>query len=685
MVSLEASSASSASKRADACGVRLLLALTLALTFAVAQPALASPATSSGVFIMGVDGMDPEILARLIDEGKMPNFKQLAQEGSFQPLGTSNPPQSPVAWSNFVTGMGPGGHGIFDFMHRDRATYTPISSATAVGEEASALHLLGYVIPLGGEMENNRGGTPWWDVLHEQGVDVEVYRIPGNYPTPPSKAKVLDGMGTTDLRGGFGTYTLYTDTLVKKERPKGDIQIVTVRDTDLDGTPDTVRAFLRGPPDQLHLEPGQMPKDNEYITAPIVVYLDPDSDTAVVEAGDARVLLQEGEWSDWVELSFDMAPMGLMPVTGIVRFYAMELRPHFRLYASPVNISPASPLAPITTPDDFVEELYAAVGPFYTQGMPEEQEALKDGVFSEDDYLKQVRLVQEDTWRMLDFALDRFEPGDATFVYFSDIDLQSHMLWRHGDPKHPDAAHHPAFDAAVAEGHAQDIENFYRDVDKALGEIRKKLPKDALLMVMSDHGFQPFTRDVHLNAWLRDNGYLVLKPGKTTGYTFLDADWSKTRAFGLGFNGLYLNRKGRESQGIVVDSEADALMSELAKKLEAWRDPKNGEVIVLKLFRGSEVYSGPRTAEGPDMVVGYNKSYGCSDESTLGEITALTISDNESRWSGSHLMAPEVVPGILLINRKLSSGGHDLTDLTATLLSHYGISVLPDMTGEPIL
>jgi predicted AlkP superfamily phosphohydrolase/phosphomutase len=397
------------------------------------------------------------------------------------------------------------------------------------------------------------------------------------------------------------------------------------------------------------------------------------------------VLIQQGEWSEWVELSFDMAPMGLMPVTGIVRFYAMELRPHFRLYASPVNISPKSPLAPITSPDDFVEEIYEGVGYFYTQGMPEEQEALKDGVFDEDDYLRQVRLVQEDTRRMLELALDRFQRGDATFVYFSDIDLQSHMLWRHGDPKQPRAPHHPAFDARAAAGHIGDIDKLYGDIDIALGEIRKKLPKDTLLIVMSDHGFQPFTRDVHLNAWLRDNGYLVMKPGKTTGYTFLDADWSKSRAFGLGFNGLYLNRKGRESQGIVEDAEADALMDELVQKLEAWRDPKNGEAVVLKMFRASEAYQGPRVAEGPDMIVGYNKGYGCSDESTLGEVTAETLSDNESRWSGSHLMAPELVPGILLINRKLGSSGHDLTDLTATLLSYYGIEKLPDMTGEPIL
>jgi predicted AlkP superfamily phosphohydrolase/phosphomutase len=647
----------------------------------------AAPGDQSGMFIMGVDGMDPVILQRLIDEGKMPNFERLAEEGSFQSLGTANPPQSPVAWSNFVTGMNPGGHGIFDFMHRDKKNYAPLSSATKVSEEeVTALHVFGFVIPIsGGDLENNRGGTPWWDYLHKKGVDVEVYRIPGNYPTPASEAKVLSGMGTTDLRGGFGTYTLYTDQLVERDKPKGDIQFVTVRDLDLDGTPDTVTSALKGPPDQLHLEPGQVPSDNQYINVGITVHLDSDSDTAVVDVAGEHVLIQEGEWSDWVELNFDMAPMGLMPVSGIVRFYAKELRPGFQLYASPVNISPTSPLAPITSPDDFVEDLHDGVGFFYTQGMPEDNDALKDGVFDEDDYIKQVRLVQDDTNEMLNLALDRFEPGDATFVYFSDIDLQCHMLWRHADPKQLDAPPHPAHDADVARGHELDIEGFYTDVDKALGHVRKRLPEGTTIMVMSDHGFQSYTRQLHLNAWLRERGYLVMKEGKRTGYTVTqDIDWSKTKAFGLGFNGLYLNVKGREAQGSLDPSEVDGVMAKLAEELEAYRDPKNGKRVVKKVFRATEAYSGPRVSEGPDLLVGYDKGYGASDESTLGEVTEETIADNTSRWSGNHLMDPSVVPGVLLMNRKLESDGHDLTDLAATILSHYGIATPSDMVGEAI-
>ena len=94
-----------------------------------------------------------------------------------------------------------------------------------------------------------------------------------------------------------------------------------------------------------------------------------------------------------------------------------------------------------------------------------------------------------------------------------------------------------------------------------LGHVRERLPEDTLLIVMSDHGHAPYTRMVHLNAWLRDQGYLVLKDGKKTGHISAadDVDWSRTRAYGLGFNGLYLNLAGREGQGIVQEAQADEL------------------------------------------------------------------------------------------------------------------------------
>jgi predicted AlkP superfamily phosphohydrolase/phosphomutase len=670
------------SLRFDVRGRCIAAALATAL---VGVPASSGP-ERPGVFVMGVDGMDPVILERMMEAGQMPNFARLRDEGGFQRLGTSTPPQSPVAWSNFVTGMNPGGHGIFDFIHRDPATYKPISSATPpVEDPGSALHFFGYVIPIDvPDVTNNRGGTPWWDLLTEHGVDVQVYRIPGNFPTPSSDAQVLDGMGTVDVRGGYGTYTLYTDQPVE-ENPKGDVQRVRVQDLDLDGLPDTVSGVLRGPPDQFHLEPGAIPGDDDYLKKGVTIHLAADRKAAVVEVDGQYTLLAPGEWSPWIELTFDALPLGMVSVAGTVRFYAKELSPGFEVYVSPVNISPADPTVPVSSPDDFAPELFEDLGFYYTQGMPEETDALKDGVFDDDDYLRQVSLVQEDTRRMLARALDHFGPGDTTFVYFSDIDLQCHMLWRHADPKYPDAPPPPSRDPAVAARHAHDIERLYRDVDAALGEVRRRLPPETLLIVMSDHGFQPYTRKLHLNAWLRDNGYLGLKEGKRTGQIVAgDVDWSRTRAYGLGFNGLYLNLAGREGQGIVPPEQARALADELAAKLEALRDPANGHRVVLRVDHSEDVYSPERRAEGPDLIVGYDVGYGASDESTLGEITEAVIEDNTSRWSGNHLMSPDVVPGILLANRKFAGSGYDLTDLTATLLAYYGVGTAPGMVGEPI-
>ena len=691
----------------------LLPMLTLALAFAgptlepTTSPSTTDASSKPGIFVLGIDGMDPVILQRLMDEGKMPHFKRLATEGTFQTLGTSNPPQSPVAWSNFVTGMNPGGHGIFDFIHRDPETYIPITSATPApsGEEHGSIALFGYAIPLGGEeLPNNRTGKPYWDYLQEAGVKTEVYRIPGNYPPTPSEALTLSGMGTVDMRGTAGEYTWYTDEILPDVAElKADVKIISPDDEDGDGVDETYRSAVFGPPDSMRIGKGP----NDLLSTPLTVTVGKDRNVAWLRIGDVdapsgQAILQVGEWSDWLPVSFE--PMPMMPIGGIARFYLKELSPNLKLYASPVNIDPVAPAQIIATPDSAAEDLAERMGRYYTQGMPEEVNALKDGLFDDDDYLSQVKLVHEDGHNMLDVVLERYSPGDMSFMYLSDIDLQCHMLWRHADPKDSEAPQHPAFEADAASKHRQDIENFYTNTDRVLGSVRESLPSETLLLVMSDHGFQSFRRRVHLNAWLRDEGYLVLNGDRTTGsigppvideegLVVVDdggipvhtVDWEKTRAYALGFNGLYLNRKGREISGIVTDAEAPALTAEIISKLENLIDPKTGEHAVLHAKSSADIYSGTRIAEAPDIVVGYNAGYGCSEESTLGEITENAFADNNSRWSGNHLMAPEVVPGILLSNQPLAHDGNDLTDVTATLLDYYGLPIPTDMVGESFL
>jgi len=680
---------------------------------ALLLPLLPADPPARSVFVLGIDGMDPVILQRLMDAGQMPHFTALAAEGTLQPLGTVNPPQSPVAWSSFVTGRDPGGHGVFDFIHRDPHTYEPLSSSRLPPEDDSPAYIKlgGWYLPLGGdEPQNTRGGTPFWDLLHDAGVGVQVYRMPGNFPVTPSEALTLSGMGTVDLRGEFGKFTWYVDDAfayadLRSRKLKADLVKVDVEDTDGDGTGDTAVTILRGPPDFMHLPPGQIPGADQYLSVPVRLSLDPEDEAVWIRAGDAECVLKEGEWSPWLQVSFDAAPMGLMPLSGIVRFYAKSLRPRLELYASPVNIDPSAPASPIATPDDAAEELCEAIGFYWTQGFPEEINALKDGLFDDDDYVRQVGLVHAEAEVMLGEALRRFGPGQCTFFYLSDIDLQCHMLWRHADPRTPGAPAHPGFDAAVSPRHAGHVDDFYRNADRLLGQVRAALPSDALLLAISDHGFQAQTRQFHLNAWLRDEGYLVLKDGLREGLLLqhpqrdwdpaqhdgqpaplvYDVDWSRTRAYGLGFNALYLNLAGREGQGVVDPADADALMAEISGKLEAWRDPQGGRAAVRRVYRARDVYHGERLAEAPDLVVGYDAGYGCSDDSTLGTVTAAVVEDNIHGFTGNHLMDPEVVPGILLVNRKLSASGHDLMDVTATLLAQFGVRPADGMVGTPFL
>ena len=80
----------------------LLVLLPLWSASIAAAPAAESGGERQRMIVLGIDGVDPEMLRGYMAEGLMPNFSKLARMGGLMPLGTSIPPQSPVAWSNFI-------------------------------------------------------------------------------------------------------------------------------------------------------------------------------------------------------------------------------------------------------------------------------------------------------------------------------------------------------------------------------------------------------------------------------------------------------------------------------------------------------------------------------------------------------------------------------------------------------
>jgi predicted AlkP superfamily phosphohydrolase/phosphomutase len=320
------------------------------------------------------------------------------------------------------------------------------------------------------------------------------------------------------------------------------------------------------------------------------------------------------------------------------------------------------------------------IGEFHTQGIAEDTKALTAGVLDDKEYLEQARTVLAEHRRAFDVEFPKFQQG-LFFFYFSSLDLNAHMMWRLTDPSHP------AYDAALAAQYGSSLEEFYEQIDQVLGEVMPKVDDNTTLLVLSDHGFAPYRRSFNLNTWLLNNGYVARKAGTggDSSEPFTDVDWSRTRAYSLGLNGLYLNLRGREREGIVESgAQAEALLREIRQKLLEVRDPKDGSQVITRIDLASEAYQGPYARSGPDALVGYNRGYRAGWKTILGAFPADLLEDNTNAWSGDHCMDFTKVPGVLLSNRKIDVQNPALTDIAPTILSEFGIAKTKDMMGQSV-
>ena len=584
------------------------------------------------VIVIGVDGMDPEFVER--HWADLPYLADLRYRGGFARLATTTPPQSPVAWSTFITGLDPAGHGIFDFVHRDPSTLEPFLSMGETRAPRFTIPLGPYELPLTSpHVVSLRKGMAFWELMEARGIPATIIHMPVNYP-PVKAGEALSGMGTPDIRGTQGTFAYYTDDPDVTEGPVPGGRIV--RAEVVEG-----HAELRveGPPNSLR-------KDHRYAAVTLSVDIDPEQPFARFGAGDEMAIVREGEWSEWIPADFTLIPH-LASVRGMFRVFARQLHPRLALYISPVNVDPLSPAVPISAPPSFSREIARQTGRFATLGIPEDTSALRQGVFDLQEFLSQSRLVLKDERNLLQVALNRFHDG-FLFFYFSSVDQNSHVLWGHREAE---------------------LLGFYRAVDASIGDVMRRKP-EAELMIMSDHGFTFFDRAVGLNNWLLENGFLAVQSGTE------DIDWSRTRAYAVGLNSLYINLAGRERFGIVQPDQRNLLMQQLREKLLAFRDPKNGAVVV-------EAVS-DTNASGPDLIVGYGRGYRASWQTGIGGFSKMALEDNVDPWTADHCINAADVPGVLFTSRKLRVTDPALRDLPVSLLALFGLEPAAGMTGRSV-
>jgi len=623
------------------------------------------------IAIVGFDGMDPDLASRFMQEGKMPNFAKLRDQGTFRRLATTCPPDSPVAWSSFMTGVNPGKHNIYDFLGRDLRSYLPFLSSAEIRDTKKTLQIGKYTIPLGRpRVKLLRKGIPFWNFLGKAGVFCSVIRIPITFPPEKFEGVLLSGMCVPDLQGSQGTFSFYSSQPADGEKPEGGARFSLQPDGE------RFRSYIPGPDNPLRRSPST-PLRLEFSIKP-----NGSEQKAEIAIDGRRIELRKGDYSEWVELKFKPG-LGIR-VHGLCRFYLKSLVPHLELYAGPVNIDPSRPALPISHPLIYSVYLAKLFGPFATLGLAEDTWALNEGVLDEEAFLKQCYLIHEERERMFFDALEKTPRGVCACV-FDATDRIQHMFWRFLDAKHPAANSCSQAGVPVPPRRFEGvIEDLYRRIDGLVGRILEQIG-DGVLVVVSDHGFKSFARGVNVNSWLWRNGYLALKDGiERSGEWFANVDWERTRAYALGLNGLYINQRGRERGGIVPPGEdTRSLKRELQEKLQALIDPQTGGAPISRVRDRDVVYKGPYRENAPDLIIGYAAGYRVGWDSAKGQVTGSVLEDNCKAWSGDHCIDPLLVPGVLFSNRKLDCDHPAIMDVAPSVLAWFGVSLPSQMDGKP--
>jgi predicted AlkP superfamily phosphohydrolase/phosphomutase len=369
-----------------------------------------------------------------------------------------------------------------------------------------------------------------------------------------------------------------------------------------------------------------------------------------------------------------------------------------------------------THPPELAQELERLTGNYILY--PDPGQAYSDaGV---DAFLARLYQTTETRIKVVE-SLRAREPWDFFMVVFNGTDTVQHALWKFMSPAHP--LHDPARAARYGDA----ILAFYQFLDRWLATQIAALPADTVLMLMSDHGFGPFHKFIHVNNWLREQGFMRIKSSwrawlkhtafragfspmavydllmrlglgslkrevvrgqgqgllRTLFLSFADVDWSATQAYSLGNIGqIRLNVRGREPQGCVAPgAEYAQVRAQIIARLRRLTDPASGEQVVDEIYTREELYSGPWLEEAPDIVfLPKRLEYFGFGEYEFG--SHRVIEAMRRGISGTHRMngifvalGEPVQPGVEI-------NGATLADLAPTVLHLLGQPIPAAMDGR---
>lgn len=563
--------------------------------------------------ILGLDAFDPNVFERLSEQGRLPNLTRYVETGGYSRFEVANPPQTEVSWTSIATGLNPGGHGIFDFVHRDPATYTPYVSLLPTKGGAFGTQ---FIAP--------HKARTMFEEAARQGFPATVLWWPATFPARPElPVRTLPGLGTPDIQGRLGVGTLFSSnaelTGEKRKTPVERLERLGK---------DHYTGLLKGPARKKRRGSHQ---------SVLALQLDlTGEESARLGIDGHSIELAVGRWSPILGLSFKVGR--LLKIRALTRVILTQVQPDVRLYVLPLQIHPLHSPWRYASPRSLAKQVWTACGSFLTLGMPQDTTGLEDGCITDDQFLDLCESIFVARERILMHQLQQFREGVLASV-FDSLDRIQHMFWR----DRPDT-----------------VDEWYVKLDGLIGRVEQRLANSgkgqAKVVIVSDHGFADFDHKVHLNRWLIERGYLVTK-GQAGSGRLRDVDWSRSQAYAVGLNSVYVNLVGREGQGSVQASQYEPLVNELRDGLLGWRGP-DGRPIVQRAWRGDEAFVGPLAAYGPDVVVGFSPGYRASAETGLGRWEGASIEPNRDHWCGDHCIDPQAVPGVLFSSQGLKDYPH---------------------------
>jgi predicted AlkP superfamily phosphohydrolase/phosphomutase len=271
----------------------------------------------------------------------------------------------------------------------------------------------------------------------------------------------------------------------------------------------------------------------------------------------------------------------------------------------------------------------------------------------------------------------RTRPWDFFMLVEMGVDRIHHAFWSYADPEH--------HKFVPGNPYVSSLRDYYRFLDREIGELLALLSEDTIVLVVSDHGSKKMDGGICFNEWLIAEGYLTLaeKPDKPTPIGKVKIDWSRTRAWGDGgyYGRLFLNVRGREPSGTIDPADYERVRSEIAEKIAAITDPQ-GRNIGSKAYRPEEIY---RVVNGvaPDLIV----YFGDLDWRSVGAVGIGSIHTFENDTGPDD--ANHAKYGIYIFEGPgmpaAAPQGARLFDIAPTLLELMGQPVPADMQGRSLV